>query len=144
MKVIVRDHRYVPRLRWTADATSYYDMADGTVGGPASDARFRADGGMSMAEIDAWLLRGEIARHGQPVAHRVTHTWHRRGDGTFRAVVLCWGRWDVAESWHIDADHPRDLWWTLCRDGIVHRDHYTNDDAYMCWLMLGRVEQVPT
>lgn len=141
----VRDHRpnYSPRPRWTAAATSYYDITSTAHEPSATEPRHHAFAGMSLAEIDAWLTRGEMARKGTQAAHRVTYTWHKRDDGTYRAVVLYWGRWDVARSWHVDAVHPRGLWSVLCGRGIIHRTRWQDDGAYATFLMLGRVENVP-
>lgn len=103
-----------------------------------------SDGGMSLADIEAWLLRGELRRGRKQRVERITHSWHAtswHGLGTvYRAHVLYWAKWDVASSRTYVAGSTRGLWHLLCNNGIVHQDRVNDDDSYNAWLMLGRVD----
>lgn len=138
MTITVRDHRFTPRAGWTSTAVTYYDAGEDRTAPVDTASRHHADGGMSLAEVDAWITGRELDRGTRCAVRTTTPMWHRRTDGTYRAVVLMWGRWDVARSWHVDASHPRGLWSVLCSRGVIHADCQT-DDAYAAWLMLGRV-----
>lgn len=140
MGLIIRDHRPAPlRPRWTSANVRYYDVTSDSHAAPLQ-SRHHAAGGMSLAEIDAWLTRGELARGRRDTVRKVTYAWRQLpgpGPRRFRAVVCYWGRWDVARSWHIDAGHPRELFEELIHRGVFKVDA-ADEGAYLAWLLLGR------
>lgn len=130
----VDDAPFTPRPSWAH--TTYYatNRADSSANVDYSISRHRvaSDDAWTIRDIDAWLS----ARDHQ--CARRTFSWHKRVDGTFRAVVVHWSRLgEVAWTSHYDAGCLRECWRQMYAEGEIGNP---SRDAFRVFVFVGKVE----
>lgn len=101
-------------------------------------------GGATRADMLSELhLRAAMT--GEQLGGAVRYSWQRCEDnaGTFyRCRVTRWGRYDVNSSRTVLANTLPALWDSLADRGLLPRDVWCEDDAFLAFLMCGRVGQL--
>lgn len=98
-------------------------------------------GGATRADMVS-ELHIRAAFTGTPLGGAVRYAWHRDADnaGTFyRCRVTRWGRYDVNSSRVVLAHTLRELWDALADRGLLARDVWCEDDAFLAFLLCGNV-----
>lgn len=129
---------FTPHPSWSHNATAYYGPntrpASVKVDHITPRHRVASDHHASIVDVDAWL-----AARDRTCARR-TYTWHKRTDGSYRAVVVHWGALgEVAWTTHYDGECLKRVWRDMYGAGEV-KD--CSRDAFRVFVFVGKVECV--